>query len=149
MKSSTNQSIETEEILWSDSPHWAVEFKTFVICGLLFFLIFPIFIALWRYLQLKSNKYELTTHRFKIRQGLFSRHTEELELYRVKDLSCSEPFLMRLFGVANLYLFTSDRTTPVILIAAIKDFKNVNETIRNQVEKLRAMRGVREMDVDS
>src|SRR6266851_1235732 len=53
---------------------------------ILLLLIVPIFIALARYLQTKNKVYELTTERLKTTEGVFSKVTDTLELYRVKDL---------------------------------------------------------------
>ena len=64
-------------------------------------LIVPIFIVLTRYLQTKNKVYELTTERLKITEGVFSKVTDTLELYRVKDLETRQPFLYRTFDVCN------------------------------------------------
>jgi uncharacterized membrane protein YdbT with pleckstrin-like domain len=144
----TNEALGGEDQLWSGSPHWAVDFRVFAVCGALFFLVVPLIYGFWRYLLLKSVKYELSSQRFKIRKGVFNRQTDELELYRVKDITCFEPFFLRLFGVGNIYVFTSDRTTPVILIAAVREHEKLSELIRNQVENVRFNRGVREIDIE-
>src|ERR1700737_1790916 len=74
---------------------------------IMFVLVVPIFMALARYLQTKNKVYELTNERLKTSEGVFSRVTETLELYRVKDLETQQPFLYRLVGVENVPLNTS------------------------------------------
>jgi uncharacterized membrane protein YdbT with pleckstrin-like domain len=64
-------------------------------------LIVPIFIVLARYLQTKNKVYELTTERPKITEGVFSKVTDTLGLYRIKDLETRQPFLYRTFDVCN------------------------------------------------
>jgi uncharacterized membrane protein YdbT with pleckstrin-like domain len=86
---------------------------------ILWLLLVPIFMALARYLQTKSKTYELTNERLKITEGIFSRRTDTLELYRVKDLETRQPFLYRMARVENVQLNTSDSSSPLIFIEAI------------------------------
>src|SRR5512146_168311 len=53
---------------------------------LLVLLIVPIGFAAARYLVTRAKVYELTTERIKTTQGVFSKVTDTLELYRVKDI---------------------------------------------------------------
>ena len=108
----------------------------------------PIFIALARYLKTKNKVYELTTERLKITEGVFSKVTDTLELYRVKDLEMRQPFLYRLVGIENIQVNTSDVSSPFILIEAIPSTVALADKIRNQVETIRAQKGVREIDIE-
>ena len=108
----------------------------------------PIFIALSRYLQTKNKIYELTTERLKITEGIFSKVTDTLELYRVKDLETRQPFLYRMFAVENVQMNTSDTSSPFIFIEAIPCTVGLADKIRNQVEIIRQQKGVREIDVE-
>src|SRR5215472_5649489 len=60
---------------------------------ILLLLVVPIFIAAKRYLQTKCTVYELTTERLKTTKGIFSKVTDTLEFYRVKDIETQQPFL--------------------------------------------------------
>jgi uncharacterized membrane protein YdbT with pleckstrin-like domain len=115
---------------------------------ILIFLLVPIFMALARYLKTKNKVYELTTERFKITQGVFSKVTDTLELYRVKDLETRQPFLYRLVGIENVQLNTSDASSPFVVIDAIPSAVGLGDKVRNQVEAIRAQKGVREIDVE-
>ena len=120
----------------------------FILCGLLFWLIAPIFIALARYLQTKNKIYELTTERLKIGEGVFTRITDTLELYRVKDIEIRQPFLYRLVGVENIELKTSDASSPLVFLDAIPVAVGLADKIRNQVEIIRQQKSVREIDIE-
>lgn len=115
---------------------------------ILILLLVPIFMALWRYLQTKNKIYELTTERIKTSEGVFSRVTETLELYRVKDLEVRQPFLYRIAGIENIQINTSDVSSPFILIAGVPSTAGLADKVRNQVEAIRAQKGVREIDVE-
>jgi len=137
-----------EQTVWrGPSSQWK-NLGVFILCGLFCWLIVPIFIALSRYLQTKNKIYELTTERLKITEGIFSKVTDTLELYRVKDLETRQAFLYRLFGVENVQMNTSDTSSPFIFIEAIPSAVGLGDKIRNQVEAIRAQKGVREIDVE-
>jgi len=137
-----------EQTVWRGTSSQWKNLGLFILCGLFCWLIVPIFIALSRYLQTKNKIYELTTERLKITEGIFSKVTDTLELYRVKDLETRQPFLYRMFGVENVQMNTSDTSSPFIFIEAIPSAVSLGDKIRNQVEAIRAQKGVREIDVE-
>ena len=137
-----------EQTVWRGTSSQWKNFGLFILCGLFCWLIVPIFIALARYLQTKNKIYELTTERLKTTEGVFSKVTDTLELYRVKDLETRQPFFSRLVGVENIQLNTSDTSSPVIVIQAIPSTVGLADKVRNQVEAIRAQKGVREIDVE-
>jgi uncharacterized membrane protein YdbT with pleckstrin-like domain len=137
-----------EEIVWRGSSSQWKNFGLYLLCGLFCWLIVPIFIALARYLKTKCKIYELTTERLKTTEGVFSKVTETLELYRVKDLETRQPFLYRLVGVENIHINTSDLTTPFVLVEAIPSSVGFGDKLRNQVEIIRQQKRVRELDIE-
>ena len=137
-----------EETVWRGTSSQWKNWGLFVLCALLCWLIVPIFIALARYLQTKCKIYELTTERLKITEGVFSKVTDTLELYRVKDIETRQPFLYRMFGVENVQMNTSDTSSPFIFLEAIPCSVGLADRIRNQVEIIRQQKGVREIDIE-
>src|SRR5438093_12633096 len=115
---------------------------------ILILLAMPIFIAGRRYLQTKCRVYELTSERLKTTEGVFSKVTDTLELYRVKDIETQQPFVYRLCRIENVQLNTSDTSSPFASIEAIQHHVGLADKIRNQVEIIRQQKGVREIDVE-
>ena len=111
-------------------------------------LVVPLTIMVARYLTTRSKVYELTNERLKITEGVFSKTTNTLELYRVKDIETHQPFFSRLVGVENVHLSTSDASTPSVLIDAIPRSVGFGDAIRNQVEIIRQQKRVREIDIE-
>ena len=137
-----------EQTVWRGTSSQWKNLGVFILCGLFCWLIVPIFIALSRYLQTKNKIYELTTERLKITEGVFNKVTDTLELYRVKDIETRQPFFYRMLGVENVQMNTSDTSSPFIFIEAIPSAVGLGDKIRNQVEAIRAQKGVREIDVE-
>jgi uncharacterized membrane protein YdbT with pleckstrin-like domain len=138
----------TEAPLWSGSPSQIVNLPVFALCFVFLWLVFPLFIALWKWLVVRCMRYELTSERLRYRHGVFNRDLDEIELYRVRDYAYAQPFWLRLFGLGNITLVTSDRSHPVFTLRAIADGEALRDRIRNAVEACKARKGVKELDVE-
>ncbi len=112
-------------------------------------LIIPFLMWVLRWWATKCTTYELTTQRLRIRSGILSKKTDEMELFRVKDYTMDQPFLLRLVGLGNMTLITSDATTPTLAMRAIPGIENVREKLRTAVQNERDRKRVRQMDVDN
>lgn len=139
--------MDEERVIWSGHPSHAKDLGYHLLCLAFAWLVFPLFFSLARYLQTRFTRIEITSERIRITVGVFSRRMEELELYRVKDTSVDEPFLLRvLFKLGHLVLRTSDASHALLLIPALPDVRHLREELRGCIEKIRAAKGVREVD---
>jgi membrane protein YdbS with pleckstrin-like domain len=137
-----------EEIVWRGTSSQWKNFGVYLLCGLFCWLIVPIFFALVYYVQTKCKVFELTTQRLKITHGVFTKVTETLELYRVKDIETRQPFFSRLVGIENVQMTTSDASSPFVLIEAVPSSIGFADKLRNQVEIIRQQKRVREIDIE-
>jgi membrane protein YdbS with pleckstrin-like domain len=137
-----------EDIVWRGTSSQWKNFGVYLLCGLLCWLLVPIFFALARYFQTKCKVFELTTQRFKITSGVFTKTTETLELYRVKDIQTRQPFLSRLVGIENVQMTTSDASSPTVLVDAVPSSVGFADKLRHQVEIIRQQKRVREIDIE-
>ena len=137
-----------EKTVWLGTPSQVINLGSFILLGLFFWLVIPLFIILWKWLVVKNMKYELTTERLRMRHGVFNKKLDELELYRVRDYKLDQPFFLRIFSLGNIIMQTSDRTHPTVVIQAIADAENLREQLRTYVEACRTRKGVRELDVE-
>ena len=142
-----------EEVLWEGRPSHISNLHNYIIYILIsvgtfgFGLIFAGPMMLWTYLVVRSMKYKLTTERLITSTGVLNVTEDELELYRVHDARVSYPLFLRLFGLGNIEIVTTDHTTSWIQIRAIPDAKEVREAVRTHVEKRRAATETRELEV--
>jgi membrane protein YdbS with pleckstrin-like domain len=137
-----------EETIWRGTASQLKNLGCFILCFLFCWLIVPIFIGFRRYLETKNQMFELTSERLKMTEGIFSKVTESLELYRVKDIEVLQPFIYRTVGLENIKVNTSDLSSPVILIDGISQKVGLADKLRNQVEIIRAQKNVRELDIE-
>lgn len=153
----------SENVLWKGSPSQLLNLGSFLVGLLLivgigiggsffppawFALILPLGWMLWRYLTVRCRVYELTNERLRLYTGVLNQKIDELELYRVKDTTMDKPFMLRIFGLATVHLDTSDRSHPKVELHAISNAVELRETLREQVERLRDLKRVREVDFE-
>jgi len=112
-------------------------------------LVIPAAMWLCRWWLTKTTVFTLTNERLLVTRGIITRHQDNLELYRVRDYCVKQPILLRMLGLGNLELLTSDTMTPNVAIPAIKDVEGVREKLRTSVEVARDRKRVRQMDVDN
>ncbi|EGK07818.1 hypothetical protein HMPREF9374_3538 [Desmospora sp. 8437] len=138
-----------EEVVWEGATSHVARIGTYLLCLVTCVLVVPIFIALWVAVKLKSTRYRVTTERIRVTTGILSKETDEIELYRVRDLRLEQPFLYRIFGKGNLVLITTDETMPNLVMEAIPRPMELLDEIRKHVENRRDAKRVRELDIDA
>jgi len=153
-----------EQSVWKGRPSQVVNYPVFAACflvaGALLVVganlsgyislgaIVPVAIAGWKWLVVRCMGYEITSQRLCLLEGVLNQNIDEIELYRVKDTRILRPVWLRVFGLGNLQLETSDRTHPKPVLTAIKGATDVREQLRKYVEILRDQKRVREVDFD-
>ena len=137
-----------EETVWKGSSSQTLNLGAYIFCGLTCWLIIPIFVAVWKWIRLRSRKYEITTERIHVTDGVFSKQTDDMELYRIKDITILEPFFLRLFSAGHIVLQTSDRTTPSMTLEGVPNPRELRDLIRKYVESCRDRKRVGEIDVE-
>ena len=137
----------SEEEVWFGTPSQIVNLGNFIILGLFFWLVIPLFFILWHWLVIKNTKYELSTQQLRTKTGVFNKKTDVLELYRVKDYHLEQPFYYRIFSLGDVVIKTSDISDPFIKLRAISNSADILAKLRTCVENCRADKGVREFDV--
>ena len=159
--------MDEETTIWQGHPSQILNLHIFLLCGLAAagllvaavvfrenlgvpgayvvggVALIPFVFAFIKWLQVKFQRYELTSERLRIRRGIFSRTTDEIELYRVKDYVLREPFVLRLWGVGDIALTTTDDANPTVLLRAVHQPEGLRDQIRKHVEVRREVKRVR------
>lgn len=145
--------MSKETQVWSGSPSQAVNTGAYIVL-----LTIPItadllatpisfLIALCFYWTTKNKKYELTTQRLKIHAGVLFKGTNELELHRITDVQLYQSFWLKIFGLGDIVLTSTDRNSPWVLIKAVRNTHNLREQIRSLAEKQRESNLAKEFDL--
>lgn len=132
-----------ERTLWAGAPSAAVDFWLNLGC----LLVVPIPWALVRWVQRRSHRIEITTERIRETTGVFSKRSEELELYRVRDTTFLAPFKLRIFGCGTLVLNTSDASTPLVTLEGVPADAELRDGLRKAIEQCRDRKRARVAEV--
>ena len=139
----------SEKTVWEGRPSQLVNLSSYLFWLVpLFWLGLGLIISLWKYLKIRTCKITITNERIIDEKGVFSRTTNELELFRVKDITLHQSFWYRLLGISNIYLRTSDKTSPFYVLQGIVNGKELREKLRKIVERRREDKGVVERDFE-
>lgn len=104
-------------------------------------------VSIYQLTALMLTEYEVSSERLMYGRGVFSRVTDQLELYRVRDYTLVEPFHLRIFGLSNIILVSSDRTNPRMVLIGIRYGREVLQLIRDRVEYQRRVNPATDFDV--
>lgn len=155
-----------EETVWTGSSSQFKNLGKYLLCALVVVVVvivcllfklpawlmalaaLPAVYAFWEYLLLKSHFYRLTTERLLTTHGLFSKTTDTLELYRVKDLRTKQSVFERLVGLESVELLSSDVDSPELVMDFIPANLKLQDKIRDQVESCRVQKRTREIDLE-
>lgn len=107
-------------------------------------------IILLRWLRNVSSSYELTDQRLVIQAGIFNRHIDEIELFRVKDVKLDYSLLNQLVDIGRITVNSSDPTTAAapLVLSDVPGARAIREEMRTLVNEARRARNVREVDID-
>lgn len=86
------------------------------------------------------TRYSMTDDRLFLECGFLNIKTEEILLYRIRDISLERKLSQRIFGVGSVRVISSDKTAPELLIKNIKHPVEVKELIHRQVEEAKLKR---------
>ena len=134
----------SEQTIWQGHSSQVKNFWPFVACA----LVLPIPWAIYRWLEVKTTTYKITSERLITERGILNKTTDTLELYRVRDLQTTQPFWIRLFGLENVHLLTADTSTPSIILDCVPTALGLPDKFRAQVEACRLAKRVRTVDLE-
>lgn len=154
-----------EETIWTGTSSQLKNFGAYFASGLAAILVIgasiyfqmlliltalplPLCYAAYRFLKISSRQYKLTSERLLITEGILSKATDSLELYRVKDLRMMQPVLFRFFGLENVELFTSDKTNADIVLDGVPQRDGLADKCRTYIEACRQRKGTREIELE-
>jgi uncharacterized membrane protein YdbT with pleckstrin-like domain len=117
----------------------------FGIAGIAF--IIPPIIAAYKMLEVYTWTYTIDKHRIIEKKGVFSVNHLETNLYRIKSFRFDEPFLMRMVGIGNLYIKSSNPYQPELKMIGIQKGEELWKQLRIKTLDNRQQFGVKEYDL--
>ena len=94
-------------------------------------------------LPLSFTKYSLSEDRLFCETGLLNLKSDEVLLYRVRDLQLTMTLGQRIFGVGTVCVVSSDKSIPHLDLKNVKRPREVKELIHKHVEEAKNKRRMR------
>ena len=85
-------------------------------------------------LPLSFTKYKLTEEKILINTGILSIKEEEIQLYRIMDVTLQCSLWQRIFNVGTIHCCSGDKTTPEFDIKDVKNPSHVKELLSKNIE---------------
>ncbi len=98
-------------------------------------------------LPLSFTRYRLSEDRLFCERGFFNIKSDEVLLYRVRDLQLNMKLTQRIFGTGTVCVISSDKSVPHLDLVNIHDPRAVKELIHRHVEAAKDKRRMRTMEV--
>lgn len=97
-----------------------------------------------------STRYEVSDQRIIIHQGIIIKSTDEIELFRIKDLRVNYSIINQMADIGTITLTTSDKTADghEFIMPCIPAARRRRDELRQLVDAARQQRRVRELDLD-
>ena len=83
----------------------------------------------WRSASLKSIHYEVTPDRIEWSRGIFDRHVDNIDMFRVVDLKLRQSLLECLLGIGTVVLIT-DESDPEFEFVKVNRCRDLYETLK-------------------
>ena len=78
-----------------------------------------------------------------VKTGLLFTREEEVNLYRIYDITMTSSLGEKIFGVGTIILYSKDESTPTLVIRHVKNPTHVRNLLANKIEEEKAKRGFR------
>ncbi len=78
-----------------------------------------------------------------VKTGLLFTREEEVNLYRIYDISLTSSLGEKIFGVGTIVLYSKDESTPTLVIRHVKNPTEVRNMLADKIEEEKVKRGFR------
>jgi uncharacterized membrane protein YdbT with pleckstrin-like domain len=115
---------------------------------LLFILLAILFLnLLWKIASTHFTYYEFDEERIIMHLGVLNKQIDYLDYYRIKDYQITQPLLIRIMGLHNIEIISTDRSHPYLKLTYLNNFKQGENVLRNGIKNTTETGRGREIDV--
>ena len=104
--------------------------------------IVALMVLAWKIAALKSIYYEVTPDRIEWSRGIFDRHIDNIDMFRVIDLKLRRSLLECVLGIGTVVLFTQDESDPQFEFVKVRQCRYLYDTLKEAGLKADKKRGV-------
>ncbi len=122
----------TERFSWLKlNEQQKVIFGKYRVAGGSGFIVLVICVLLFKAINLKAIRYEVSEDRIEWSRGILDRRVDNLDMFRVVDLSLRRSLLDCIFGIGTVSLVTTDKTDPKFVFRKVRHCRRLYDVIKN------------------
>jgi uncharacterized membrane protein YdbT with pleckstrin-like domain len=124
--------MNTEQILWTSKPLLPKSLYIIGIVGGLLTCGVVSLLVCYDWVKAYFTTYSLLSSRIRIQSGILSRSEQEIQIWKITDVAYDQPFLMRLFGRAQVIVTSVDVLSRNVVLTWLdaKEAYNLKERIQ-------------------
>ncbi len=107
-----------------------VQIESWLDAGALALALLAAITLAWKAISLKSIHYEVTPDRIEWARGVFDRHVDNIDMFRVVDLKLRRSLLECLLGIGTVILITSDESDPEFEFVKVNRCRPLYDTLK-------------------
>lgn len=104
-------------------------------------------VALYKYLEVATWKYNINTRTIEEKKGVFNVSTQEIQYFRIKSIMVDEPLWMRFFGLSIVRIISSEQYKPNLILYAITNGEELKKALSDHAYVCRRELGIRDYDI--
>ncbi|OXS59916.1 hypothetical protein B1A99_10315 [Cohnella sp. CIP 111063] len=81
--------------------------------------------------------YKITERRIIVEKGIFTKRREEIQLYRIRDITLKRNLLERMLKIGDITVLSTDTTAPSYLLRNVRDSVRVSDLLGQAAESAR------------
>jgi uncharacterized membrane protein YdbT with pleckstrin-like domain len=87
----------------------------------------------------------IDTERLTLREGVLTKTTSSVELFRMLDVTLVQPWWQRWLGIGKLVIHASDASHPQLVLEGMQSAEWLRDTLNRAVIDIRERKGMREI----
>jgi len=139
----------SDENLFTTTPSFWIIVPVFILSLLLTFFKFPFLLLYTAYkiVELWCWDYLVNERTIIEKKGIFSVSYREIHYSRIKSIMVDQPFILRIVGLSNITIKSSDPYMPTLKLYAIADAINIKKFLSEKTHTWRKAEGIKEFDM--
>ena len=113
----------------------------------MYWILLVVLIPIYKILDYACWTYDIYDDRIIESRGVFSVTTREIYFHRIKSVMMDRPFWMRILGVGNIMVRSSDQFTSYFMIYGIDDVEIFEEDFQDVIKDCRKENGIKEYEI--
>lgn len=99
----------------------------------------------WRAVETACTTIAIDAERLTLREGVLTKTTSSVELFRMLDVTLVQPWWQRLLGIGKLVIHTGDASHPQLVLEGMQNAEWLRDTLNRAVIDIRERKGMREI----